>query len=651
MEENQPLNGSEDDLKKERLEREKREQFEKQNRLISNNMIFIIPSWGDLLGYPKFGKYVGHDVAKINTDIVIFFAGTECAVETEKGTTYFIFGLGYYYTKFELAHEVELSGGKYIIDNRLLTGLVFSDFVYDHLASSNVLTLEDDKDVIIAEKVIKVPIDLTFKSEGRQTLIKGAIMRNLFIPHKDIFLDFMDKIRNRESFNIASNGHMLLSGCRDFFNKIIVSERIQYYKSGAYLNPTAGLDEITYGLDGFLNKLLSPIELQKIEEVIIRLKNTYATLEYDPIYPYSILNNVSKILKSKSTPISLIESSSISSSKRSILYSAENRLTSFIEWPDDLPRNIKKETKIKPVMLEFGEVPSITSNDSYSHRDETISIKNYREPQREQEEFKLRIEKSENVKVMPLPLPPTDNIEKILLYIKQVIEQNFDMQSVGRTLGLARDSIKNLHPVEYSTIKWELSKWANIYEKKEPFLGLPIKDKSELLNGVGKWLKEFEEERLERERKEREERERLERERLERERIQREMLEKERLEKEKQKLEEERREREKLEALREEQERIKIQREQERIEAERQQKLRSEQERLDKERQERESLESEKRELEELEAKKKKQAKLLKQKKKQEKKLEKQKAKLAKKKAEKKEELDRLTQEYESFKK
>jgi hypothetical protein len=347
----------------------------------------------------------------------------------------------------------------------------------------------------------------------------------------------------------------------------------------------------------------------------------------------------------------LLKSSSTSTTsiKKSILYSAESHLGSYIKWPDEFPRNIKKEIKIKPVMMESAQVPYAKSIDSSSYRDETSSIKEYREPQREQEEFKLRVEKSENVKIIPLPLPPSDNIEKILLYVKQIIEQNFDMPSVGRALGLARDSIKNLHPVEYSTIKWELSKWANIYEKKERFLGLPIRDKEDLLKGVGKWLKEFEEERLEKERQEREERERVERERLERERRQREMLEKEELQKERQRLEEERREREKLAALREEQERIKIQREQERLEAEKQQKLKSEQERLDKERQEREALEREKIELKELKAKKKKQAKLLKQKTKQEKKLEKQKAKLAKQKAKEKEELAKLTQKLESL--
>jgi len=637
-------------LEQERLERERQEQFNKLNRLIPNNMIFIIPSWGDLLGYPTLGKYVGHDVAKIITDIVIFFGGTECAVETEKGTIYFIFGLGYYYTKFELPLDVEMSRGKYIIDNRLLTGLILSDFVYDHLSTSKDLTLEDDKDVVIAEKVIKIPIDLSFKSEGRQTLIKGAIMRNIFIPHKDIFLEFMEKIRDPENFKLNTKGHLILSACRDFYNKIIVSDKMKVYVSSGYMEETAGLDDINYGLDEYLPKVLSPIELQKIEHTITHLKKIYAALEFDPMYPYSILENVSKILKSEMTPISLIETSSTSTLplKKSILFSGMSRLNSKFEWPAEFPRKIKKEIEIKPAKEE---VAAVQYGERYDYQVDLSKIKDYRESQREEEQFELRVEKSENVAAKPLPPVPTEDIEQILLYVKGIIEQNFDMPSVGRALGLARDSIKNLHPVEYSTIKWELSKWANIYEKREALHGLPLKDKKELLEGVGKWINKFEEERLERERKAREERERLERERLEKERREREMIEKERIEKERQKLEEERREREKLAELREEQEQIRIQREQERIEAEKQEQLRLEQERLEKERLEREAIEKAKIELKELKAKKKQQAKLVKQKRKQEKKLEKQKAKLAKKKAKEEKELARLTEEYESMEK
>ncbi len=672
-------------LEKERLEREKRERFERQNRLIPNNMVFIIPSWGDLLGYPTLGKYVGHDVAKIITDIVIFFSGAECAVETEKGTVYFIFGLGYYYTKFELHHDVELSRGKYITDNRLLTGLIMSDFVYDKIASSKDLTLEDDKDVIIAEKVVKIPFSIP-KSESHQSLIKGAILRNIFIPNKDIFLDFMDKISKTETYNLANKGHLLLSSSRDFYNKIIVSDKMKFHVSSGYMDETAGLDEIMYGVDDYIPKILSPIELQNVEEVITQLKKIYATLDYDPIYPYSILENVSKILKSETTPISLLESSSTStlSPKKSVLFSAENRLSSVVEWPNEFARNIKEEIEIKPAKRE----PILTQYskpiDRPSQQVDLSTIKDYREPQIEGEQFKLRVEKSEKVEAKPLPPVPTEDIEQILLYVRGIIEENFDMPSIGRALGLARDSIKSLHPVEFSKIKWELSKWSNIYEKKEPLFGLPPKEKKELLEGVGKWITKFEEERfekerrereekerlertrLEKERKEREEKERLERERIEKERIERErvekerikkersereMLEKEKIEKEKQKLAEERRERERLTKLREEQERINLRREQEKAEAERQELLRNEKARLEKEKQEREAFEREKIELKELKAKKKQQAKLLKQKKKQEKKLEKQKVKLAKNKAKEEEKLSSLRKEYESMEK
>ena len=155
-----------------------------ENKLFDNNMLFIIPSWGDLLGYPTLGEYANQKVIKILSDFVVFLAGTECAVSTEKGTFYFLFGLGYHYLKFEL------KSGRYITDNRQLNGLVLSDFVYDHLAMPRNVSLEDDRDVIVGEKLIKVPIDLSFKSNTKRTFIKGTLMRNVFIPYKDIIMEF-----------------------------------------------------------------------------------------------------------------------------------------------------------------------------------------------------------------------------------------------------------------------------------------------------------------------------------------------------------------------------------------------------------------------------------------------------------------------------
>lgn len=109
-----------------------------QSRLISNNMLFIIPSWGDLLGYPTLGKYVHHYVSKIQSDLILFFSCLDSTLIIEKSTEFesepralhYLFGLGYYYTKFEL------QSGRYITDNRQLTGLILSDFVYDHMATS-----------------------------------------------------------------------------------------------------------------------------------------------------------------------------------------------------------------------------------------------------------------------------------------------------------------------------------------------------------------------------------------------------------------------------------------------------------------------------------------------------------------------------------
>ena len=115
----------------------------------------MIPSWSDLLGYPTLGTYVNHPVLKIETDIVIFFSGYDYSIETKQGTLHYLFGLGYHFLKFEL------ESGKYVTDNRILTGLVLPDFVYDHMATSINVTLEEDRDVIIAEKVIKVPLNLS----------------------------------------------------------------------------------------------------------------------------------------------------------------------------------------------------------------------------------------------------------------------------------------------------------------------------------------------------------------------------------------------------------------------------------------------------------------------------------------------------------
>jgi hypothetical protein len=614
-------------IEKERLEKERLEIQKMENKLYPNNSLFLIPSWGDLLGYPTLGTYVHHPVSKIETDAVIFLSGYDYSIETTKGTLHYLFGLGYYFLKFEL------ESGKYVTDSRILTGLVLPDFVYDHMATSVNITLEEDRDVIIAEKVIKIPINLSYKSENHLTFIKGALMRNVFIPNKNLFLEMMETIRKDDSYQITNKGHKILSSHWDLYNQILVSDKMRAYPDSPYLNPTAGLSGINLKVDELLQETLSPINLSIIEDNIKTLKIIYSELEFDPMYLFSLIEKASQELSTSIAPLSSIQRDSIpeKNAKKSIFASAEERLFEFISWPIQFKRNAKEEPTIIPKTLEQ---PSYQNLDKIPISDiKTPEIKDL-----EHESFELETLKSEKVEYKPLPQPPITDINKILMYLKKVIEENYEMKSIGQAFDIARESIRRLG-VNSTTIHqkkvWEISKLANIYIKKESGFALSIKEKSELIRKIDEWLFEIEETaRLERER--------LERARLEKERL--EKLELERLHREKQ--EKERQEAERLERIRINKEKAaqeQLQKEElEKIEKEKQMKLTFERERLEKEREEQEAIEREKQELERLKQERKQKEKAAKQEAKKRKKIEKQKKKIEKKKLKEQEKLNNL---------
>jgi len=616
-------------LENERLEKERLETLKMENKLYPNNSLFLIPSWGDLLGYPTLGTYVNHPVSKIVSDTVIFLSGYDYSIETTKGTLHYLFGLGYYFLKFEL------ESGKYVTDNRILTGLALSDFVYDHMATSVNITLEEDRDVIIAEKVIKIPLDLSSKSENHLTFIKGALMRNIFIPNKDIFLEMMETIRKDDSYQIANKGHKVLSSHWNQYNQILVSDKMRAYPDSPYLNPTAGLDGINFTVDELLQETLSPINLSIIEDNINILKKIYAEIEFDPMYLFSIIETASQMLSTDITPVSSNQRDSISNknAKNSIFASAEGRLFEFINWPMQFKRNAKKEATMLPKTLEQPSYQNQNLNNIPISDVKTPEIKELKH-----ETFELETLKSEKVEFKSLPQPPITDINEILTYLKKVIEENYEMKSIGQAFEIARESIRRLG-VSSTTVHqkkvWEMSKYANIYHKKEPGFGLPIKEKSEVILKIDNWIFEIEENaRLERER--------LERARLEKERL--EKLEMERIEREKQ--EKERREAERLERIRIEKERDaqeQLKKEQlEKIEKEKQEIFRLEREHIEKEREEQEAIEKEKQELIRLKQERKQKEKTAKQEAKKRKKLDKQKKKIEKKKLKEQEKLNNL---------
>ncbi|MFW9772950.1 MAG: hypothetical protein ACFFEO_12405, partial [Candidatus Thorarchaeota archaeon] len=556
---------------------------------------------------------------------VIFFSGYDYSIETNKGTLHYLFGIGYYFLKFEL------ESGKYVTDKRILTGLVLPDFAYDLMATSANITLEEDPDVIIAEKVIKVPVDLSNKSEDHLTFIKGALMRNVFIPHKDIFLEMMEQIRKEDSYPISIEGHKIISAHWDYYNQILVSDKMRTSGDSAYLNPTAGLYGIKFTADALLDATISNMNLSIIEDNIKTLKRIYSNLEFDPMYLFSIIEQAGLNLRSNMPPISSKRDSG--TSKASVFASAEDRLYAFISWPIQFQRKAKQESKVLPKLVE-----SPSNWEQIDAKAPDISKIRTEIREMEQEAFELETLKSETVELKPLPPPPNPDINQILLYLKKVIAENYDMPSIGQAFEVARESARQMG-VSSTTLHqakiWEMSKYTNIYIKKEPGFGLSEKEKGDLSRKIDEWIFEIAE-------RERLEKERIEKARLEKERLER--LERERKERERQEMQ--RKEMERLEQMRVEKERLaqeQLKRERlEKIEREKEEALRLETERLKKEQAELEAIEREKQELKRLKLERKQKEKEAKQEAKKQKKLEKQKKKLEKKKLKEQEKLKNL---------
>ena len=460
-----------------------------KSRLYSNNMLFIIPSWGDLLGYPTLGKYVHHYVSKIQSDLILFFSCLDSTITIEKSsefeseprTLHYLFGLGYYYTKFEL------QSGRYITDNRQLTGLILSDFVYDHMATSKNITLEDDPDVIIGNKLVKVPIELSNKSTTQKTFIKGALMRNFFIPYKDIFLEFMETIKNPGSYQLE-NGHILLSTHRDHFNKILISTYMMEDKRKTFMNNTAGINEIILGANRHLKTIFSSSERQEIHDKILYMKAIYSQLDFDPMYLFSIIDNASEVIISKPS-LSLRYKTPLTANKKikeSVFFSAENRINSFIEWPEEFHRNTKEELESLAVDDELREHPPLVKISKAIEEDVIPSTKIDNDVLSEEEKFELRTQKRPIVETKTLPKPEKDDVFIILLYLKEIIEKDYDIQSIGKAFGIARDRLRNI--ILQSKFMWEMSKYANLYQREEPNLGLSQKEKNELLEKINSWI-------------------------------------------------------------------------------------------------------------------------------------------------------------------
>ncbi|NVM54058.1 MAG: hypothetical protein HWN66_10195 [Candidatus Helarchaeota archaeon] len=267
--------------------------FLKKSNLVPNYMIFIIPRWNDLLGTSFKGFYANRIVSKIHLDSVIMFSSLECAVTEKTGTSYFLFGCGLYFLKFEL------DNGTYILDQRELNGLLLSDFVYDYMATAPQVTLSDDDDVIINELGIKIPLDLSNKTVTKQTFIRGVLMRNIFVPYKEVILRMLEQGQKKESYDVDQTGFKLLSSHPSNYNRILLSEAFKFGNYAEYIKPTAGVSNIHFLADKILNEFFSPEDLTRISKSISSLKEILERVEVDTGFLFSMLETINKELPSK----------------------------------------------------------------------------------------------------------------------------------------------------------------------------------------------------------------------------------------------------------------------------------------------------------------------------------------------------------------
>ncbi len=253
-------------------------------------MILIIPKWNELLGTLFKGFYVKRIVSKIHLDTIIMISRLECAVTEKTGTSYFLFGMGLYFSKFEL------DSGRYILDQRELNTLLLSDFVYDYMVTAKKSALLDDEDVIINDLAIKIPLDLSKKTGTQQAFIKGVLTRNIFIPYKEVILRMLEHGQKMGTYSIDQTGYKILSSHPSNYNRILLSDAFKKANHSEYVQPTAGISNIQFTADKIMNEFFSHQELSTINNSIKYLKYIFNKVEFDTSYLFSILDTIKKEL-------------------------------------------------------------------------------------------------------------------------------------------------------------------------------------------------------------------------------------------------------------------------------------------------------------------------------------------------------------------
>ena len=105
----------------------------------------------------------------------------------------------------------------------------------------------------------------------------------------------------------------------------------------------------------------------------------------------------------------------------------------------------------------------------------------------ESENFELREFSHKQVPAQPLPDIPTKDITEILEVIQKMVNDDYPILDIGKSVAIARDNIRKI--TLHTEFMFEMGKWANIYSKKEPGIGFTVREKERFLEIVDEWVK------------------------------------------------------------------------------------------------------------------------------------------------------------------
>ena len=507
-----------------------------EKRIFTSNNLWIVPSWGKMLGYPILGMYKNHKITDIHSDSVVFLSIMECTIKNGYETCHYIFGVGYYYVKFQIDQ------GKYIIDKRPLTALQIPEFLNQFLKKSKNITFMEETDIILKELIYKIPLSLDQKTDTQKTFLKGTLNREIFVPYKEIIVDFVNHIQQNIDTEYPIIHHRILSADKANFNQILISDQLQDKFKLEYMESTAGLNGISTEAKKILEKDFSFMELAYIEKLLKRQEQIFSKIQFNPMYPFSLIENSDILLtqRKQSDPITPTGISLLSPLEiQKGLIQTEQIFSMDAPWPVEFPRKtleawgMSKQKDAKP------QIALTMQKQAQLSPEYQKMLTNYKQgPTESISTFQFGFQKKPRVEQRILPPMPTDSIKMMLLFLERLILEDYEMIEIGRAFGEVRDKIKDqkLH-TDYI---WNMSKIANSLQKEKFGLGLNPKDKERYLEDVRSWIQviemeeQKEQDRLEQIQKEKEQIELEKQEKLQRERdrIERQHQENMRLERE-----------------------------------------------------------------------------------------------------------------------